>query len=259
LGRIKPDSSGAVFEPGGVAHRHLGWDVGPLAELRRQLAWFIGLVFPVYFVLLTSIAVETRPATSGGTLTLLSFVAVLVGLVALIIGIGHPAKGVVGHLLASRSGSAGWRWRYLWFPVGVLVPVALVALALFGFTYTAEDLMRRLFQSIWALAAIWLGAALGRRWLLLTSRRLARQEAVAAGDADRALQDGQGGGGSAIAAVGGAQEREESRVLADGQQLAIAERPALRCEVAGKHADLSYEGIRAGGGGEEQEGEGVWQ
>ena len=76
-------------------------------------------------------------------------------------------------------------------PLAVLVPVALIALALVGFTYAAEDLMRRLFRSIWFLMVIWLGAALVHRWLLLTGRRLVYREAVAARDADPAREHGE--------------------------------------------------------------------
>jgi potassium efflux system protein len=167
----------ALFLPGGVANRHFGWNDGVLAELRRHLAWFVGLAFPLYFVLRTSLVVEP-PAYAGGTLTFLCFAGIMAGLLALIIGTAHPTKGSVRQFLATRSGGAQWRWRYVGFPLVVLLPVALVALGWFGYAYTAQELMRRLFQSIWLLLPVWLGAALVRRWLLMTGRRLASQETL---------------------------------------------------------------------------------
>jgi len=207
----------ALFLPSGVANRHFGWDDGVLEELRRQLAWFIGLIFPGYLVLQTSLAVEP-PAYAGGILTFLCFVAILTGLFALIIGTGHPTKGTARQVLASRSGGARWRWRYLWFPLAVSLPVALVALGWFGYSYTAQELMRRLFQSIWSLVAIWLGAALVRRWLLMTGRRLAHEEPPAARDTASA-QRAEGGEGANVDGDVGGPEVDLVALGADSRKL----------------------------------------
>jgi hypothetical protein len=47
-------------------------------------------------------------------------------------------------------------------------------------------------------------------------------------------------GALAIATVGCTQKREQGRVLADGQELTIAERPALGSKVKRENPDLSY-------------------
>jgi len=173
----------AMFLQGGLANRHFGWDDGILAELRLQLAWFIGVMFPVFLVLRTSLAVEP-PVYTGGILTFVCFVTFMTGLLALIIGTGHPTKGTARKVLASQSGGARWRWQYLWFPLAALLPVMIIALGWFGYSYTAQELVRRLSQTIWSLAAIWLGVALVRRWLQMTGRRLTYQESRAShGDA----------------------------------------------------------------------------
>jgi potassium efflux system protein len=207
----------ALFLPGGVANRHFGWDDGVLAELRRQLAWFIGLFFPVYLVLRTSLVVEP-PTYAGGTLTYLCFVGVMTGLLALIIGTGHPTKGTARQVLAARSAGAQWRWRYLGFPLAVLLPVALVVLGWFGYSYTAQELMRRLFQSIWFLVAIWLGAALVCRWLLMTSRRLTDQESPAASGTAPA-QQAEGGDGTKVDGDVGGPEVDLVALNADSRKL----------------------------------------
>jgi hypothetical protein len=48
----------------------------------------------------------------------------------------------------------------------------------------------------------------------------------------------------AIAAVGGAQQREEGGILADGHELAIALRPARGSKIPGKNSDFGYKWIR---------------
>ena len=50
----------------------------------------------------------------------------------------------------------------------------------------------------------------------------------------------------AVAAVGGPEQREQRRVLRDRQELAVAERPALRGEVERKDANLGNERIGHG-------------
>ena len=181
----------SLFRTGGVADQHFGWDRSALNGLRGQLGWFVAFMFPVLFVLFTSIAVENRPANSGEALTLLAFVALLAGWIALVIGIGHPTKGSARPMLASRSKGALWRRRYVWFPLAVSLPAAAIALELFGFRYIAQKFVQPLFQSIAFLTVVWLAAALVGRWLLMTSRRLAFEEAVAARKAARARQAGE--------------------------------------------------------------------
>ena len=68
----------------------------------------------------------------------------------------------------------------------------------------------------------------------------ARIEAAALVDRHPAAQVRQREGALAVAAVGRADQLEQRLVLGDGQQLALAEHPARRREVAGEHPDLAY-------------------
>jgi len=57
-------------------------------------------------------------------------------------------------------------------------------------------------------------------------------------------QIGQSEGGPSVATVNGAEQTEECIVLGHGQQLAIAERPASRCEIAREHPDFTNKWFR---------------
>jgi hypothetical protein len=63
------------------------------------------------------------------------------------------------------------------------------------------------------------------------------------GASARALQVGKREVRLAVAAVGGAEQREQRGVLRERQELAVAERPALRREVEREDADLGDEWI----------------
>src|SRR5262245_15207227 len=64
-------------------------------------------------------------------------------------------------------------------------------------------------------------------------------EAVAEVQRDATTQVRQTECGLAVAAIGRADQVEERLVLRDGKELALAEHPAGRCEVAGEHSDFT--------------------
>jgi potassium efflux system protein len=167
-----------VFASGGLADRHLGWNATVVARLRRQLGWFVVVMFPTFLVLRTSLAVEPPPY-AGGTFTFLCFATINAGLIAIVVAALHPTRGTIRPYLESRSSGARSRWAYLGFPVAVLIPLVLIALGWLGYGYAGQELLRRLVRSSWFLVAAWLGASLVRRWLVVTGRRLARARAAA--------------------------------------------------------------------------------
>ena len=60
-------------------------------------------------------------------------------------------------------------------------------------------------------------------------------------DGDPAPEIGQAESRSSIAAVEGSDQREERRILADGQELSVTEGPSAWREVASEHDDLCNE------------------
>src|SRR5437870_1613825 len=60
---------------------------------------------------------------------------------------------------------------------------------------------------------------------------------------DLALQVRQPEGGDPVAAIGGADDREQRGVVSDRQQLAVAERPPLRREIEAEAADFANVGL----------------
>jgi potassium efflux system protein len=180
-----------LFMSKGVAQSHFGWSGETLAGVRRQLNAFIAVGLPAFFIIRTSLAVD-EPATSGGTLTLLAFVVLMLAMLAIVVRLGHPVRGLVGTALAGHEDTRWWRWRWIWFSVMFGLPALLIVLASLGYTYTIQQLTLRTFESIWFLTALWLFTELVRRWLLLTRRRLAYEEAVAAREAARARRAAEG-------------------------------------------------------------------
>src|SRR5438477_10744354 len=75
---------------------------------------------------------------------------------------------------------------------------------------------------------------------LLGTARLGQNETVSLMDGNSSLKIRQGKRGLSIAAVGGADQIEQRLVLRDRQELAFAEHPSGRSEVAREHPDFAY-------------------
>jgi potassium efflux system protein len=174
--------------PGGLAERHFDWETTTVAELHRELVWFRGLGVPLYLV--SGIAVALDPSIDGGTLGLMTFIAYLLGLLALTVRLLHPTHGVIRHCLCQHRDSVWWNWRYVWFAVAVAIPLSMMVAEITGYTYTAGELMDRWTLSVWLLTGAWLGGELVRRWLLVTRRRLAFEAAMKERDAARVQRAG---------------------------------------------------------------------
>src|SRR4051794_13482796 len=74
----------------------------------------------------------------------------------------------------------------------------------------------------------------------LRAARLCQDEAVALMQRNPAAQVRQPEGALAVAAIGGADQVEQSLVLGDRKKLSLAEHPAGRGEIAGEDTDLAY-------------------
>jgi hypothetical protein len=80
----------------------------------------------------------------------------------------------------------------------------------------------------------------------LSDEVLRKPSPLALLDTGVALEVGQGKGGRSIAAVVGAEDREQRRILRDGKQLPIAGSPAKGREVKSKDPDFADIRVRHG-------------
>lgn len=155
----------------GLAEAHFGWRKQVCALLRTQLTWFIIIGLPCVFIGLTLNFQENE--VWKNSLGRLSFI-VWVLLIAIFFHIiFRPGGPTLQRAAMASSTSLGYRLRYLWYALGVLVPLVLGVLAVFGYLYTAYQLMFCLRETVSYLVGILLLGALLLRWLLMHHRRLA--------------------------------------------------------------------------------------
>jgi len=161
---------------GGVAERHFRWSAEPLDQLRRGFQLAALLLLPIGFA--ADVISRAQNPSFDGTLGRIALVLLCLGLAALTAWLLHPKHGVFKHLLSAQP--QGWlnRLRLIWYPLAILMPAALAAIALAGFIYTAGTLLASVAAELWLALALVVLHQLIVRWLILTRRGLALEAAL---------------------------------------------------------------------------------
>jgi potassium efflux system protein len=144
--------------------------------LRHNFDWLLVVLVPLGFV--ASAAYGHSDAIYSDSLGRLCLIALMVGLAIFFLRVLHPQRGALRGLIAEHPG--GWlnRLRKFWYPVVVVIPLALAALTAFGYQYAAAILLGSLASTLYLALAITVVHQLIIRWLVLTRRRLALQAAL---------------------------------------------------------------------------------
>ena len=174
-----------LCRPQGVAMVHFGWSEAGCRLLRRHLNWFlwIGPLGPIMVGLY-----EMQPdPLYGDTLGRLAFSISSLALVAVLWRVLDPRQALLAGLAAGHVG-ATWRSRYLWYPLIVGISLLVVVLALAGYYYTAMQLRGRMVLTAWLVLGAVILVNLFLRWLNISQRRLALQQALARREAQLAAR-----------------------------------------------------------------------
>lgn len=169
----------------GLAMAHFGWSEAGCRLLRRHLHWFlwIGPLGPI----IVGLCEAQSDALYGNTLGRLAFCVSSLALTVVLWRVLDPRQPLLAGLAAVRTGAA-WRLRYLWYPLIVGAYVLIVLLALSGYYYTAMQLRGRMVLTAWLLLGAVLSVNLFLRWLNISQRRLALQQALAKREAQLAAR-----------------------------------------------------------------------
>ncbi len=169
-------------DAGGLGEAHFGWTASAAKLVRHNLRWLSLVVLPLVCVaaaLRAHAAAMSAPEAVAwdSALGRACFVAALLGFALFVERILRPGGAVLQALVAARRG--GWieRLRYVWYPLGVMIPGALAILAAAGYYYTAQQLAARLVVTTYALVGVIVLRAVLLRWTLVNQRKLAIEQA----------------------------------------------------------------------------------
>jgi potassium-dependent mechanosensitive channel len=178
----------------GLAEAHFGWPLSAIQTLRVNLRRLMTVGIPLVFV--TSVLHASDPERGYAVLERIGFILACILVSLFVSRVLHPATGVLQEYIAFHQN--GWldRLKFVWYWLGVASPLALAALAFFGYYYTAQQLALRLLFTISLLVMLVTVRAFLLRLLLVHRRQLSilqSQERRAA-----ALAVAQGSGAVAV-------------------------------------------------------------
>ena len=161
----------------GLMVSHFGVENGPADVVRRNLRW---LTFP--FVPIAGAATLVREMgipLYNASLGRVLFVGAMALLSVFAYRVADPQHGVPRWRLATRPDSLLFRFQRIWHVLFYGPPAALAVMSLAGYEFTAHQLAARLVQTIFAMLALWFLQAIALRWVVLSRRRLAMEQARA--------------------------------------------------------------------------------
>lgn len=212
-----------ITRPGGVAIKHFEWPVNACIALRRGLRGLTPLLAG------TSLVVTFIGAEPGGEAVDLRGVGRLVLIatmltVSVFLGRLLRTRGALTQAVVGSGGTMG-RAHWLWCPLVVVAPLAVAALAAWGYYYTALRLESRLLATVLLGTALLIVYSLALRWLRMTHRRMSYAELLRKREAARLARE---------EALAKAQEDQDAAAQASDEDLpdtpTIATPPAVDVE-----------------------------
>lgn len=162
-----------LFIKNGLAEVHFRWNPETGKAFRRDLHWLVVALVPLAFTVGVFEWVENEAYTHA------------IGRLAFILGLFvtglffHRALNPWTGFLTTLNPNSSRRPKGIWYPIALLLCLGLALLAIEGYYYSALNLERMLFVSLFAGILAYLVYNLLVRWLLVAERRLALARAKA--------------------------------------------------------------------------------
>jgi potassium efflux system protein len=162
--------------PGGIFSLHFNWQQQNVAIIRRQLNRLATIGAPLLF--LTAILFFSDIQSDRGTIGRLVFIALMVFFSIVTRPILHPDSGAAASYYRRFPGTWESRLRWVWFGIGVGLPLLLAVVSSFGFLYTSTTLAGLFVNTLWKVLVLTVVYMVVLRWSALARRKLALQLAL---------------------------------------------------------------------------------
>ncbi len=184
IGYFAIDLLRQVCRPHGLAEAHLQWRPAMITRLRGGLR--LALIATIPFVFASSFLSAGNSLFGNDTLERYFYLAALIVIGLFVTKMLHPRKGLPASYL--RENPTGWaaKTQLIWYPVSILVPIALTVLAIIGYYFTSQQLAGRLFASLCLAGGIVLIVSVVMRWVMVNRRRLRIEQARSRRESDNA-------------------------------------------------------------------------
>ena len=166
----------ALCREEGLGQRHLQWPTPMRKSLLRETRW----VLPTILLpgLVVGATYHGSTPESVQTLGQIAFI-VLMAIIAVAVVRLFGGRSSISHFLREHRPD-GWltRSQFLWYPLLLLLPLALAVTTLANHYFAALAFAVRLRMTIWLVLGLLLVRDLLLRWFYITERRLLLSEAI---------------------------------------------------------------------------------
>jgi potassium efflux system protein len=159
----------------GLAESHFGWSPRSLQVLRRHLWWLAIVALPCVFVVATFEWLRTE--SWQNSLGRFAFIVAQLALLFFLQRIFRSQAGIFQDLLTSRRHSWIGRLRPLWYSIALAAPLVPIVLSILGYYYSTMRISALIWASSWLALGLAFVDALALRWLLVSRRRFAIEQA----------------------------------------------------------------------------------
>jgi len=164
-----------IVRDNGLAANHFGWAATNIALIRKQVAWLLPIILPLFYIIA---ALELQPFESHrDSLARLAFI-IAMGIFAYVFArFFRPHHGSPELAFRHQHNLLLGKLKILWFLLLILLPLSLIIMAAMGYFYTAIQLEQDFFKSaLFILGTVLLKDTM-MRWLELSRRKLAIEQA----------------------------------------------------------------------------------
>ena len=166
----------AVCRPEGLGDTHFRWPKQGLIKIRQAASSFAAVYIPLFLITCSTVYGDASHYFSGvGRLSLM----LAHGWAVIVLWrLFNFSNGVLATSIREHASRPIVRLRYLWFPLMIACPLALVVLASIGYIYTSLDLGLGLVFTAALIAGGVVFYSMAVRWFSLRTRRIAFAEAL---------------------------------------------------------------------------------
>lgn len=164
------------FAKNGIAVGHFQWQQQTALLLQRQIAWIRFIMVACAFIINCTGASSTTVYSDN--LGRLALIIALGSLSVFFARVLHPATGFFQHYVKTNPDDIFTKLRFIWYPVIILIPVAIIGFAIAGYYLSALELQQKLAVTIRLIFVLVVVYGMVIRWLTLVNRELAFKNAI---------------------------------------------------------------------------------
>ncbi|MCU7836007.1 MAG: mechanosensitive ion channel [gamma proteobacterium symbiont of Taylorina sp.] len=160
---------------GGVAEVHFNWSERLIAGIRKEMRRLMFTLLPMLFI--TAVLISKSESAINSGLGRLSLLLTLLTLAVFFYRVFRPGTGYIQTLVQYNQDGFFSSYQVLWFILILASVINLMGLTIVGYVYTAGQMAVSLMHSMWFVWGLVILQQLAVRWLLLTQRKYALQQA----------------------------------------------------------------------------------